>query len=412
MNKGLAKIVLLFLVALSLISTAFAVSEDNSILRVDFISQTPDPVEPGTYVDLRWRVTNLGGKSEDYVFQLIEDYPFSVDQQTSSEITSKSVVGYQSADYGATLYFRARVDASAVEGDNTIRLQYFRADGSGEKTIVTQSIRVESTQGLANIGNVVLTPTEISAGEPFKLNLDVENLATNFISNVKVSIDADKAYFIPFGDTNQKTINRISGKGVHTYSFDYFVDASAPVKVHSVPVTVTFSDSLGRETTLSTTIGIPVSAKSEYLANLERTEIFMAGQKGKVVASISNIGKSDLNFVVLKLKESEDYEIIGTDTSYLGNLESDDFETGQFEIYVRPTVTGSVPLSFVLTYKDAYDQIHTKDVTLTNKIYDQQTAKQIGLIPASNGGVLLIVGLVVIAVIVFWIIRRKKKAQR
>ncbi|MFH1669701.1 MAG: hypothetical protein ABIA62_07280 [Candidatus Woesearchaeota archaeon] len=50
----------------------------NSI-RVSMISQSPDPVGPGAYLELRWMVTNYGSTPvEDLEFMLVTDYPFQL----------------------------------------------------------------------------------------------------------------------------------------------------------------------------------------------------------------------------------------------------------------------------------------------------------------------------------------------
>src|SRR3989344_3612728 len=51
----------------------------GATLTVTFLSQDPDPVEPGSYVDLRWKVENLGTQElQDVQFVLDVDYPFSL----------------------------------------------------------------------------------------------------------------------------------------------------------------------------------------------------------------------------------------------------------------------------------------------------------------------------------------------
>lgn len=410
MNIMLLIVSIISLISLSAIS-AFAAEGDNSaILTVEYISQTPDPATPGEYVDVRWRVTNAGGRTDQYVFELIEDYPFSVDED--NKITMNSIVGYQSAENGAVVYFRVRVADTAVESetDNTLRLAYYRADGIGGQTVIEQSIRIQTEQGLVDIPNTRVSPSQVSAGSAFNLSIDVANLATNYISNVKVSVGTGSGNFSPIGSSDQKTISRIAGKTTTTVDFQYFADANVPARVHSLPVTVSFTDSLGRESTVSTTIGIPVGAQSQYLANLERSDVFMAGQKGQIVISISNIGRSDINFVVLNLLESEDYKVIGTETSYLGNLESDDFETGQFDIYVNKDATGSsVPIKAKLVYRDAYDAVHEEYVTLQNKLYTKDQAQEIGLVAGGGNGGIIFVVILVLAGVGFWYWRRSKK---
>lgn len=398
-----------FCVFISIIGlvSAFAAEDNVAIVDATFISQTPDPAQPGEYVDLRWRISNLGGAAGDFTFELIPSYPFTVDD--NAKVTTNSIVGYQASADGVIVFYKVRVDSNAIEGSaNTVRLAVYKTSNPSSKKIFEQAIRIESRQGLVDIGTIQVSPKNVRAGSPFNISIDINNLATNYISNVQVKVE-DTDGFSPYGSSNQKTIPRIGGLTSNTIKFEYFVDAQIEAKVHTIPVTVTYTDSLGRDTEVETTIGVPVSADSEYFANLERTDIYVAGTKGKVVTSISNIGKGDINFVVLRLMQNDAYEILSTPQTYLGNLQSDDFETGQFDIYVNPTDAKSIPLIFEVQYRDAYDVFHTDTIVLENKLYTTKEAKSMQLVAAGGfgfGGIVIVL-LIVGGAIYFW--RRKKK---
>lgn len=413
-GSGILALMLLLSAFLFAQVSAATGTDQLSVLRVEFVNQQPDPVEPGSYVDLRWRITNLGGKAADYVFELQPDYPFTIDNANDALVTTASVTGYQATEEGAILFYRVRVAADAVEGStNEVKLQYYRADRTGQKSLVEQPVRIESRQGLVNIENVKVSPSAVGIGTVFTTSLDIENFGTNFISQVKVTLDTEGTGLVPYGGSNQRSIARMSGSSVETFSFQFFVDPSAEIQVVSVPVEVTYYDSLGRENTVSTTIGIKIDASPSFFPNLDKSAVFMADAKGQITVSISNTGKSDINFAVLELIETADYVVVGPATSYLGNLKSDDLQTGQFDVYVKPTSAASVPLKFKLTYKDAYDQLQTEEFTLANRLYDEALAKKVGLVPASSfGGTAFVIVLVVLAGAYFWYRRRKKAAVK
>ena len=46
----------------------FVFSAKLSLVDVQFLSQNPDPVEPGKLIELRWRISNNGGKDSKYIF--------------------------------------------------------------------------------------------------------------------------------------------------------------------------------------------------------------------------------------------------------------------------------------------------------------------------------------------------------
>lgn len=404
-------IVLYSIIALMIMLPVLAADDKASALQLSFISQRPDPVEPGQYVELRWRVANQGGASQDYTFEIRPEYPFTVDGNTPRIINQATVGSYEPTDSGATIFFRVRVDPNAVEGSNTIKLFYYKSDKSTTEYFIEQSVRVEGRKGLVELAKYQTNPQSVKVGTLFNITLDVENLGSSFVNNVKLTLDTKDTPFTPIGSSNQKTIKTINANSKATYTFQYSVDADADIKVHAVPVTIDYTDSLNRDNSVSTKIGIVVDAQTEYLANLQQSDVWKASKTGKVVTSISNIGKANLNFVVLELQESEDYKIISSAKEYLGNLESDDFETGQFEIYIPATDKKSVPLQFRIFYRDAYDQPHNERFTLNNVLYTSEEAIAIGKEQPANYTVLVVL-VIIIAIGIFFFMRRSSKAKK
>ena len=414
LGVGMCMIVVCMLFAISLAQIAFAATTDStndlSVLKIDFLNQQPDPASPGAYVDLRWRVTNLGNSAQDYVFKLDPQYPFSFDNPADATITQSSVTGYQATTDGAILYYRVRVADDAVEGDaNVIKLNYYRADGVGGSSQISQVVRIESRQGLVNIDNVSVNPTQVSIGSVFNVSFAIENFGTNYISNLQVALNTDGTGLAPYGGSNQKTLSQLAGKNSAIFTFQYFAGTSAPVNVIMIPVRVTYYDSLGRQNNVSTSIGVKIGADSSYFANLDSSEVYLPATKGKVVVSISNTGQSDINFAVVQIEETPDYVVVGPMSSYLGNLKSDDLQTGQFDIYVKPTNASTVPLKFLLTYKDVYNQAHTDEFTLNNRLYDAALAQKVGLMPTASYTGLIIIVVIVVAIVGFVMYRRRKK---
>jgi hypothetical protein len=410
LNLGLL-LICLMLINLITLSGVFASTTSVTALNVEFLSQNPDPVEPGNFVELRWRLTNNGGQAAAFDFELIPEYPFRL---TDDAIQTKTITGFQGGTGSDILFYRVRVADDAIEGSqNKIKLAY-RNKGSltAEQIIVEVPIRIQSRKGLVEVASVNLNPDTIAIGSTFTAGIVVRNLGATSISNVKVTLDTEGTGFTPIGSSNQKIANIIPANGASEIQFEYFADGNTQVKVHAIPITIEYTDTLGRTTTQSTKIGFQIDATPSYLTNLEQTDILTANTKGRVVVSISNIGKSDLNFVVLELLESDDYVILSTPKSYLGNLQSDDFETGQYEIFVNPTSASEVPLKFRLYYRDAYDKTYMQDLVVDHRIFSKEEAKKFGLIKTSSGGVgFVIIVLVLIVGLIFWF-RHKKKVQK
>jgi len=56
---------------------------------------------------------------------------------------------------------------------------------------------------------------------------------------------------------------------------------------------------------------------------------------GTVSIKFVNKGATDARFLNIILKKSDDYETISSDNVYIGDLDSDDYETADFKINVK-----------------------------------------------------------------------------
>ncbi|NOX71278.1 MAG: hypothetical protein GXO64_01080 [Candidatus Micrarchaeota archaeon] len=413
MKRNVIVMTFVFLVAISMFA-AQPVFADEARISINYLGQSPDPVSPGDYVELRWKVDNQAGKSDEYVFELDYSYPFSLDPSETAQKSLGSLTGYQALTDGAIIYWKVRVADDAVEGDsNTVKIKYWKkGDPQAIVTTSAEVVRIQSRQGLTDIDEVILEPQEVEIGKAFSMKIKIDNKGTGFIENVKVKVDTTNTDFMPVDMTNQKIIKRIQGQSSAYVSFKFFVDADASIDVHQIPIELTYYDKFGNSYSDSTVAGIPVIAKPLYLANLESTDIVTAESKGKVVVSVSNVGKGTLYFVVLEIVPTGDYEVIGPTKTYLGNLDSDDFETGQFTIYMNPTEKRTVPLVFRIYYRDAYDKLYNETFSIQHKLYTKEEAAKMGLVSSDNGATVngIIAVVVIVGLFVWW--RRKKRRHK
>jgi hypothetical protein len=353
-------------------------------VKITFLSQDPDPVQPGEFVDLRWKVENYGSRPiYDMRVNLVLDYPFSLEDATAHTKNIGTLAARQIGKDGAIVHWKVRVDEDAVQGDNEIKLRY----QIGDKVFVEHEeydVRVKSRDLSLGVESIHFIPSQPKAGDIVTVNLNIRNYAQTFIDDVKVNLGLSETSFSPVSSTNEKVIRKISARGNATAQFLLAVSADAASQVHQIPVTLSFTDKFGGEHDLVSQFGIPIENPSEYLLNIEDTTLYTSKSKGTVTVSFSNIGKSNINFVTLELLPSEDYTILSAPTFYLGNLESDDYETAEFDVFAG-RVKKQLPLRVQLTFKDSFNKEYQEETIIPLTIYSSYQAKKYGFIPAKSG---------------------------
>ena len=99
----------------------------------------------------------------------------------------------------------------------------------------------------------------------------------------------------------------------------------------------------------------PVKKTSPAKALKVKPKEVKVKSRGKVTVSVSNVAPLDAKFVNLELLDSKYYQVISQKSIYIGDLESDDFDTVEYDIYAKKTKDWKVPLDFLVRYKDAYN---------------------------------------------------------
>ena len=135
-----------------------------------------------------------------------------------------------------------------------------------------------------------------------------------------------------------------------------------------------------------------------------------AGQKGRVIIEMANTDIEDIKFLQLKLLPNEGYQLLSSsDYVYIGDIDSDDTESEEFEIYVENYVNGEVLLPVQIEYQDTNELRYQKEFMLKLRVFDSQEAKKFGLRKTNYLG--YIIGAVVILILgyIYWRRTRKKR---
>ena len=379
-------------------------------LQVSLINQQPDPVAPGSLLELRFMLENLGGDTAEGVdIEFVEEYPFTIYSGEQQQYLGP-VQGRQLDEEGVMIRYKIRVDPQALDGEHDVHLRYrFVHDHGKTDWIETDDISIEirAEQPFLSISHV--SDTFLVPGKTTPVNFTMRNDAPSPFKNIEMTLQLDSTPFKAVGTGNTQRLARIPSQQESSLHFDLSTAFETASGVVSLPVTLTFSDDAGNSYTRNETIGLRVFDTPSFIAAIEETEVYASKQKGKIVLSISNVGQTELKFVAATLLSSEDYEIIGPQTSYLGNVESDDFETGEFVIF--PYAKKDIMIHFELFYKDVYNQEYHETVDLPLSLYSSRELRRFGL-NGGNKSLVKVVSLIILLGIVFFLYRRWEKKKK
>jgi len=357
------------------------VGEGTRII-VNIVNQQPDPVAPGEKLDLRFKVENNASTTATAVqFKIQEDYPFTV---LSDNLRSLGSIGAQQyGDDGVITKFILKIAEDAPDGEYDITVAYKMSGGVWVTTEIS-GINVQSTEPIIGVKSITLTPKTMAQGSPGKLSIVLKNYATSAMTDITADLQLKGTKFSPLDSTDVHILERLQGKQEQQLTYTLVPDPDAASKVHSLSLILTYKDSLGKLHERNHTIGIPVLSEPSYDLNVEDVTVYTADSSGEVVLSISNTGPSEIKFLVIELMDTDQYQVLSSPKAYVGNLESDDFETASFDVHVNKGVATTVPLSVKLTYKDDYNEAYEDLKQASFKIHSKSEAQKYGLIPSAN----------------------------
>ncbi len=378
-------------------------------INITMVNQEPDPAEAGRYVTVRFKIENSGRENaEDVTLELLPEYPFSLDPGKSPIKYIGSVHGRQLGDIGVIVDYKLRIDENAIEGDNEIELRYKIADGHWIKPEPFY-INIQPHDILLSIDSIE-TPEKLKPGNSGDIKINLKNLAFSYIKDIRVKLGLDNLPISTVGMSNEKIIKQLEPNTVGSVEFTIMADPDAESNVYKLPINIEFFDKLGTKYNKNGTVGLIIGAEPDLSVYIDSTDIYRPDSSGEISIKFVNKGVTDIKFLNVILKETDEYNVIGSNQAYIGNIESDDYETTDFKLSVKKTKSKELTIPLLIDYRDASNREYKKELNLKLRLYSASEAKKLGLVKGrSSVGILIIVIIVVVGVFIY--LRRKKKGK-
>ncbi len=410
-------VLILFVIATTLASAAVntVYYGKSPSISVSLASQDPDPVEPGKIVELSFKLDNQGELAYNVAFEILPEYPFSL---LPGETAVKNIGTLGTAQNIASSVFvkyKLKVDQNAVDGSHEIKVRYKTENFESWSTIEDITVKVQSKDAILSVERFTTIPEVVAPGSKTKLMVSLRNHATSLLKDIKIILDLGKSGneetpFAPVGSTNEKVISAIGPQATLPLEFNLLVDPDAKSKAYKVPLRIEYSDVLNKNYSKTRTITLIVGVEPDLSVYVDTTTVYSAGKTGEVSVKIVNKGLTDIKFLNVKLDKAEGYKVLSPYEVYIGNIDSDDYETADFKINVDKASKEKVILPLTIEYKDANNQEYTKKVSLELPLYTNSEAKKLGLVENGNKGILF--AILIIAVVGFFAYRMWKKRRK
>ncbi|VVB67083.1 Uncharacterised protein [Candidatus Norongarragalina meridionalis] len=378
-------------------------------LELASLRYSPQPAEPGKYVDFWLGVsTKARDTLTDVECAVVPDYPFSIDATESANKTIGDMPPYSSA----VLQFKLRVDANAVKGDNRLTLKC--RTGGYDWGAANTTIYVQPQDAVLTIGKVEANPPEVEPGGMTRVTITMKNDAQTSLKDIALKLDLSSVTtpIAPIGSGTERRIGGLVPGESQSVYFEVMAYASAQPQVYKIPLDLAYADELGKTYEKTEYVGIVISATPRMDVILEDTKIIRPDTGGTVSLSVVNIGKSDVKFLTAKLLPSNAYSLLSPNEVYVGAISSDDSSSIEYKIFVAKDAPHTIDLPVQLTYTDASNRQHTETKSATMRVYTEEEITNMDLEQKAGMNIIVVgIGVAVLLYIGYYLYKRfvKKK---
>jgi len=248
------------------------------------------------------------------------------------------------------------------------------------------------------------TPSKIQPGQTATITLTIKNTLTSDYEDVRVNLILDN---LPFSTTssNQAVIKSINEDKTKQVDFTIKADSNAKTGIYKIPVQISYNNSKA-----SGVVSLEVSTKP--LLTIDSESYVIKGRNNEINIKIINNGLADIKFLSIKASESG-LSMIGSNYVYIGDIDSNDFDTAGFKIFVDNKAGSIIDFPVTINYKDALNQEYQETKQVQIKAYSTNEAVALGLMSKNNFGMIfgILIGIVVLY-LVYRVIRRRLKNRK
>jgi len=254
-------------------------------------------------------------------------------------------------------------------------------------------------------------PEEIAPGETASVSIRIENEQGKDVEDVSVILDliGPDIPFAPYDSSSEYSIDEIEDDDSEYAEFEIIALSDAQSGIYKIPLIINYQIDGKAQPPKNSLIGISVNAEPIISASVE-DGLLLKPQENEINIKIVNKGLSDVKFLEVELASSTYYNILSSENVYIGDVDSDDFDSAEFKIFFKANAPSSINLPVTIIYKDALNKKYIEDFDLRVKVYTRKKAIELGLLEKNN--IPMYTGIIIGLIIIFFGYKKIKKRRK
>ena len=263
------------------------------------------------------------------------------------------------------------------------------------------------------IKDVTSTPDEVEPGEVFDVSIEIQNTHDFDIENVRVKLmlteeevevnafgvaetEGKNVPFAPYQASSEKFLEDLDSDEKEDFKFKLIALPDTASGVYKVPVEITYEDADAKVYTKNEIISVIVNSDPELKVSLVDSVILIKGQENTFSVKLVNSGLADVKFVYVNAREVSGMRYVSEKEQYIGDVDSDDFDSVEFTVYIEEGASNSIRLPLTLKFRDATNKEFTQSKNVVLKVYTLEEARELGLVAKPSYKYPIGIGVVVV----------------
>jgi len=255
------------------------------------------------------------------------------------------------------------------------------------------------------IKSVSTNPVKIAPGETSTIEIILENDLEIDVKDISVALDFKDVPFAPFESSSENSINEIREDDEERVRFKVIALNDAKSGIYKIPILISYIE---EEIVKTKNSLMSLSVNAEPILGLEnKNDLLLKNTRNNVEITVINKGLGDVRFLEIELGNSAYVEILSSKNVYIGDINSDDFDSGNFNIFFDENSPDIINLSVILKYRDASNNEVTENFNMVLEVYSREKAIELGLITESK--TTTYIGIIIGLIVIFFIYRAIRK---
>lgn len=138
----------------------------------------------------------------------------------------------------------------------------------------------------------------------------------------------------------------------------------------------------------------------------------LKGKNNELSIKVINKGLGDVKFLEVESVNSINFDFISSKKVYIGDLDSDDFDTVSFKIFLKEDISDKINFPIKIKYSDSLNKEYSENLNLLINVYTKEKARKLGLIEKNYYIETVLLAITLILAFIFYRIWKTSKRNR